>query len=115
MIISPLLPTHPHQSRANVSQDNNGGNAPYRISKAGVNQLTKTMAEDLAKLGKMTVLTLAVHPGFVPTKMTGFYGEDDMETCITSLAALIERFGTDEVREIPNGGYVRWNGEIMAY
>ena len=95
--------------------DNTGGNASYRISKAAVNQLTKTVAEDIGKLGTMNVRTLAVHPGYVATKMTGFYGEDDMETCMLSLVDLIERFGTEGGREIPTGAYVKWNGERMLY
>ncbi len=79
-----------------------------------MNQLTKTMAVDLAKM-ESGVLTLAVHPGYVATKMTGYYGEDDMETCMNSLVEVIERFGTAEGAGIPHGGYVRWNGDIMAY
>lgn len=73
------------------------------------------MAVDFDKLGNKTIRTLAVHPGYLPTKMTGFYGPDDMETCMGSLVGVIERFGTDEGKDIPNGGYVRWNGEVMAY
>ncbi|KAK0712712.1 hypothetical protein B0T26DRAFT_741712 [Lasiosphaeria miniovina] len=94
--------------------DNTGGNACYRVSKAGVNQLTKTMAVDLAKLGSK-VLALAVHPGFVATKMTGYFGKDDMDECMAALADVIVRFGTADGAAIPHGGYVRWNGDIMAY
>ena len=73
------------------------------------------MAEDLTKLGKTTIRTLAVHPGWLPTRMTGFYGEDNIETCMTSVVDLIERIGTENDGGIPNGAYVRWNGERMAY
>ncbi|KAI1849677.1 hypothetical protein JX266_004626 [Neoarthrinium moseri] len=94
--------------------DNVGGNACYRISKAGVNQLTKTMAVDLTQANSK-VLALAVHPGYVPTKMTGFYGEDEMETCMDSFVAVIERFGTADGDNLQHGGYYRWNGEKMEY
>ncbi|KAK3385366.1 hypothetical protein B0H63DRAFT_510199 [Podospora didyma] len=67
--------------------DNTGGNACYRISKTGVNQLTKTMAAGLAKLGSKV--------------MTGFYGEDNMEECMNGLADIVARFGTAECAEIP--------------
>lgn len=73
------------------------------------------MAADLEKAGTANIKTLAVHPGYVATKMTGYYGEDDMETCMSSLVKVIERFGTASGVDIPNGGYVRWNGEIMSY
>jgi NAD(P)-dependent dehydrogenase (short-subunit alcohol dehydrogenase family) len=79
--------------------DNTGGNASYRISKAGVNQLTKTMAMDLTKMGS-NVLVLAVHPGHVATKMTH----------MSSLVNVITKFGT-----VHDGKYVKWNGVIMAY
>jgi NAD(P)-dependent dehydrogenase (short-subunit alcohol dehydrogenase family) len=94
--------------------DNGGGNACYRISKAALNQLTKTMAADLEKEGS-NVLVLAVHPGWVATKMTGFYGEDDMNTCMAALADTIERFGTDQADDLPNGGYVRYDGKRIEY
>jgi NAD(P)-dependent dehydrogenase (short-subunit alcohol dehydrogenase family) len=73
------------------------------------------MAADLDKLGTSNIQTLAVHPGYVATKMTGYYGEDDMETCMEGLVKLIERFGTELGKDIPNGGYVRWSGEVMPY
>lgn len=95
--------------------ENWAGNACYRISKTGLNQLTKTMALDLKKMLKSKVLTLAVHPGWLPTRMTGFYGEDDMDVCMSSLVDVIERFGTPEGENLPHGGYVKWNGEQMAY
>ncbi|KAK0701369.1 hypothetical protein B0T21DRAFT_417206 [Apiosordaria backusii] len=94
--------------------DNTGGNVCYRISKSGVNQLTRTMAIDLGKLGSR-VKTLAVHPGWLQTKMTEWTGDDDMDECMSSLVEVVARFGTAEGADIPNGGYVKWNGDIMAY
>ncbi|TLD24546.1 NAD(P)-binding protein [Venturia nashicola] len=114
----PSLSLSPSAKVINISSDFAsiaGGNASYRISKAGVNQLTKNMAVDLEKSGKTNIKTLAVHPGYVATKMTGYIGEDDMETCMSSLVKVIERFGTEAGEDLPNGGYVRWNGEVMAY
>lgn len=73
------------------------------------------MAMDLATIAP-NVITLAVHPGYVPTKMTGYVGNDDMETCMTSLVNIVEMFGTPEARtDLPNGGYVKWNGDKMDY
>jgi NAD(P)-dependent dehydrogenase (short-subunit alcohol dehydrogenase family) len=96
--------------------DNTGGNVCYRISKSAVNQLTKTAAMDLQRLAP-NVIALAVHPGYVPTKMTGFYGEDDMEECMIGLVDVVEKFGEkgeDEMR-LANGSYVRWDGQRMDY
>lgn len=96
--------------------DNTGGNACYRISKCGVNQLIKTQHVDLRKMNS-NIITLAVHPGFVATKMTGYYGEDDMDECRNGLVKIVETFGNDnqETTALKSGGYVRWNGEKMEY
>jgi NAD(P)-dependent dehydrogenase (short-subunit alcohol dehydrogenase family) len=95
--------------------DNIGGNTCYRLAKCALNNLTKTQSEDLKKISP-NVITLAVHPGYVATKMTGFYGEDDMEECMTGFVQIVETFGSKGTEEkLPNGGYVRWNGERMNY
>ena len=99
---------------ANTLADNlKGGNICYRLSKTAVNQLTKTVAEDLAKLGSK-IITLAIHPGYLPTKMNDYYGEDDMDECLSGMVKTIEAFGTVEATNIPNGGYVDWNGKVLA-
>ena len=73
------------------------------------------MSLDLQKLAP-NVLTLAIHPGWVATKMTGYYGEDDMDECTKGLVSIIERFGIDgEEDTFENGGYIRWNGQKMDY
>lgn len=95
--------------------DNIGGNACYRLAKCALNNLTKTQSEDLKKIAP-NIITLAVHPGYVATKMTGFYGEDDMEECMDGFVRIVETLGTKGTEEkLPNGGYVRWNGEKMNY
>jgi hypothetical protein len=45
--------------------------------------------------------------------MTGYYGEDDMEECMSGLIGVIERFGKEG--GVESGSYVRWNGEKMAW
>jgi NAD(P)-dependent dehydrogenase (short-subunit alcohol dehydrogenase family) len=96
--------------------DNTGGNVCYRLSKCALNQLTRTTAMDLRRLAP-TVVALAVHPGFLPTKMTGFYGEDDLEECMTALVDLVEKFGHEgeEGMKLENGSYVKWNGQRIDY
>jgi NAD(P)-dependent dehydrogenase (short-subunit alcohol dehydrogenase family) len=96
--------------------DNTGGNVCYRISKCAVNQLTKTTAMDLQRLAP-NVIALAVHPGYLPTKMTGFYGEDDMEECMTGLVDVVEKFGQEgeQGMRLANGSYVKWNGHKIDF
>jgi NAD(P)-dependent dehydrogenase (short-subunit alcohol dehydrogenase family) len=90
-----------------------GGNICYRISKTAVNQLTKTVAVDLVKMGSK-VIALAIHPGYLPTKMNNYYGEDDMAECIRGMTDTIETFGTAGRIDIPNGSYVDWNGKVLT-
>lgn len=108
----------PHPSMTSTiltAIDNIGGNVCYRLAKCALNNLTKTQAEDLKKVAP-NIITLAVHPGYVATKMTDFYGEDDMEECMDGFVRIVETFGTKGTEEkFPNGGYVRWNGEKMNY
>ncbi|CAO2656560.1 Nn.00g053630.m01.CDS01 [Neocucurbitaria sp. VM-36] len=98
----------------NSADNSTGGNVSYRISKTAINQLTKTMAVDLAKMGSK-VVTLAVHPGYLATKMNDYYGQDDMEECISAIVKTIESFGTMEGKGILNGGYVDWKGDTLDY
>lgn len=96
-----------------LADNSTGGNICYRLSKTAVNQLTKTVAVDLAKMGS-EVITLAIHPGYLPTKMNDYYGENDMAECISGITKTIIAFGTAESTNIPNGGYVDWNGKVLA-
>lgn len=73
------------------------------------------MALDLAKKGD-NIITLAVHPGYVATKMTGYIGEDDMEICMAGLVGIVEVFGTpDAPKGLVSGAYAKWDGTIMEY
>lgn len=99
-------------SMASITDNDTGGNVCYRISKTAVNQLTKTMAVDLAKMGSK-VVTLAIHPGYLATKMNNYHGEDDMEGCINAMVETIETFGMTGGKSIPNGGYVNWEGKNL--
>lgn len=96
-----------------ILDNSEGGNLCYRLSKTAVNQLTKTLAVDLATMG-YKISALAIHPGYLATKMNDFYGEDDMEESMNSLVKTIETFGMAEDKKIPNGGYVDRNGNVLA-
>ncbi|KAL9622382.1 MAG: hypothetical protein Q9160_003225 [Pyrenula sp. 1 TL-2023] len=96
-------------------EDNDGGNAVYKVSKAALNQFTKGAGMELQKLGT-NVQTLAVHPGFVPTRMTGYVGDNDLDECMEELVDVIECFASkDGKANLKNGGYVNWKGETMRF
>lgn len=70
---------------------------------------------ELQKLGTK-VKTLAVHPGFVPTRMTGYVGDNDLNECMEGLVEVVEGFASKKGKaNLKNGGYVDWKGETMRY
>jgi len=56
-----------------------GGSIGYRLSRTALNQLTVSLPRSLASEGS-NVIVHAIHPGYIPTTMTGFIGLDDMDT-----------------------------------
>jgi NAD(P)-dependent dehydrogenase (short-subunit alcohol dehydrogenase family) len=75
-------------SRMGSIEDNtSGGYYGYRMSKAAVNIVGKSLAVDLADAG---VGVFLLHPGFVATDMTGHQGIAPRDAA----AGLIERMDT---------------------
>jgi NAD(P)-dependent dehydrogenase (short-subunit alcohol dehydrogenase family) len=124
--------------------DNNGGNLPYRLSKTSLNQLTATIAAEGSRpslfqaeytptntAAARELTAISVHPGFLPTAMTGFQGRDDLGASVEGIVGMVERLcagggsggggnlkrkGRKAVeRELEGGGYYRWDGERMAF
>ncbi|MCB9655925.1 MAG: SDR family oxidoreductase [Deltaproteobacteria bacterium] len=78
-----------------IADNTSGGYYGYRMSKAGVNAIGKSMAIDLRARGIAVVL---LHPGFVRTDMTQGAGQIDTETSARGLlkqldATTLERTG----------------------
>jgi len=69
----------------------NAGQANYGASKAGVSNLTKTTAKELAARG---IRANAVAPGFIKTKMTDALTEDTRNAMLAAIP--MKDFGTPE-------------------
>jgi len=69
----------------------NAGQANYGASKAGVSNLTKTVARELAARG---IRANAVAPGFIKTKMTDALTEDVRNAMLAAIP--LKDFGTPE-------------------
>lgn len=65
---------------------NTGGMYPYKASKAALNQITKSMALDLAKEG---FIVIAMHPGWVQTDMGGEAAPYTPEESISGMIQVI--------------------------
>ncbi|GMT23657.1 hypothetical protein PFISCL1PPCAC_14954, partial [Pristionchus fissidentatus] len=88
---------------ASIQDNKSGGMIVYRTSKTALNSLTKTFSIHTAKDG---ILTLAILPGYVVTRMTGHNGELTVEQSIKLMTDSFEKFG-----EVHQGGFFSKNGE----
>jgi NAD(P)-dependent dehydrogenase (short-subunit alcohol dehydrogenase family) len=95
-------------SRMGSIEDNtSGGRYGYRMSKAAVNMVGRSLAKDLEEAG---VAVTILHPGFVRTDMTGHQGLVDPPE---SAAGLIARI--DELKLESTGTFRHANGDTIPW
>ncbi|MCJ1248270.1 hypothetical protein MMC30_005487 [Trapelia coarctata] len=73
-----------------ISSNDRGGFLGYRLAKAALNQQTKTIAQAFKEDGNKMIF-LALDPGYIATRLTGFSGTDDMDTSVKGMVDIIER------------------------
>ncbi|KAF5575007.1 short chain dehydrogenase [Fusarium subglutinans] len=92
---------------ASISNNIQGQDLAYRLSKTALNQLTATMAAEFKNNGD-GIAVIAVYPGYVATRLSSFRSRDNMEECIEGVVRVIETTGMSET-----GSFVNWKGETM--
>ena len=90
-----------------ITDNTSGGFYGYRMSKAALNALGKSLAVDL-KPKNITVAIL--HPGMVKTKITGYQGQYTPEEAAVGLAKRIEALTLENT-----GSFVHAQGEILPW
>lgn len=90
-----------------ISDNTSGGYYGYRASKAAVNAVGKSLAEDLRPRG---IAVFLLHPGFVQTDMTGGNGDVTPEQAASNLIARIDQLGMAE-----SGSFWHANGEPLSW
>jgi len=70
-----------------IADNTSGGSYVYRSTKSALNQVVKSLAEDLKSEG---FIALALHPGWVRTDMGGPNGLIDTETSASGLLSVVE-------------------------
>lgn len=90
-----------------IGDNGSGGYYGYRMSKAAMNAMGKSLAHDLAPRGIGVVL---LHPGFVRTPMTG--GRGDLAPA-EAAAGLIARY--DELDPTRSGRFFHSNGTELPW
>ena len=79
-------------SRAGSIGDNgSGGWIVYRSSKAALNMITKTQSIDFPKIA-----FLALHPGFIQTRMVNFKGDMTPDEAACILKDTIDKFNLQQ-------------------
>ncbi|GIK02040.1 hypothetical protein Aspvir_006083 [Aspergillus viridinutans] len=94
---------------ASLQENDFGEYISYRTAKAALNMETVTIAHEL-KARNLNVTVLALDPGDVPTKLSGWEGTTDMEASIRGMVKIIEEAEVDL-----SGSYFRWNGEKIPF
>jgi len=95
-------------SRMGSMEDNtSGGQYGYRISKAGVNMVGRSLAIDLAS---ENVAVGLIHPGYVRTDMTGGHGLIDTAESAAGICQVIQKITPDN-----SGAFWHSNGSQLPW
>ncbi|MEX1197652.1 MAG: SDR family oxidoreductase [Pseudohongiellaceae bacterium] len=90
-----------------IADNTSGGSYVYRSTKSALNQVVRSLAEDLKPDG---FIALALHPGWVRTDMGGPNGLIDTETSAAGLLSVIESATAGQSGQFLNydGGVIEW-------
>ncbi|KAI1122333.1 hypothetical protein F5Y10DRAFT_281771 [Nemania abortiva] len=96
-------------SFGSISTNTFGTCMAYRTAKTALNQNSVTLAREWEKEG-LDLTIVCIEPGFLPTRLTDFKGEDDMETCIGGVMKVI-----DGITHGHNGAFLKWDGSVIPF
>lgn len=81
----------------------------YRVAKAALNMATVTIAHEM-NAKNLNITMLAVDPGDIPTKLSKWSGNTNMEQSIQGMVKIIEEATIDI-----SGSFLRWNGGKVQF
>lgn len=90
-----------------IADNSSGGMYHYRMSKAALNMMTKSLSVDLKA---DNILAIALVPGWVQTDMGGSNARLTVEDCVSMLLNVMATFGEKE-----NGKTMTYKGEVYPY
>jgi NAD(P)-dependent dehydrogenase (short-subunit alcohol dehydrogenase family) len=90
-----------------IADNDSGGRYGYRASKAALNAIGKSLAEDLKVRG---IAVAQVHPGWVSTRMVNFNGLIDTDQAASGIIERIESLSLGST-----GGFWHSNGEELPW
>ncbi|KAL6803792.1 NAD(P)-binding protein [Trichoderma sp. SZMC 28012] len=92
-----------------IAANKDGKYMAYKVSKTALNQVTKSLGMQM-EMTKSKVIVAGIHPGWIPTKLTGMTGPDKMDVQIPKIVKTIEGIGASQ-----NGGFMDFEGKTMDY
>lgn len=90
-----------------IADNTSGGSYPYRISKAALNMLGRSLAIDLRHRG---ISTAILHPGWVQTRMGGSGAIITPSESVTGMRKVI-----DLLDEKTSGGFYNYDGRPLPW
>ena len=96
-------------NRPNSGTGSPGGLYPYRASKAALNIISRSMAFDFQHLG---VASIAVHPGWVKTRLGGSHAPMEPKD---SISAILRFINDDFDPQKHNGEFVDYAGKKVPF
>jgi NAD(P)-dependent dehydrogenase (short-subunit alcohol dehydrogenase family) len=90
-----------------IGDNTSGGYYGYRVSKCGVNMVSKSLALDLKEAG---IAVAVLHPGYVQTEMTGGHGYVSSKESAEMLVAQFDRLSLKS-----SGKFFHANGEELPW
>ena len=90
-----------------VTDNGAGGYYPYRIAKCALNMITKNVSIELEPRG---VIVVALHPGWVRTRMGGASAPVSVEECVTGQHRLLE-----ELKPGHSGRFFNYDGGELPW
>ena len=92
---------------ASIEENSGGGIYPYRSSKSALNMAMKSLSVDLKETG---ILVMAMHPGWVKTRMGGPNALIDTETCCSGMIETL-----NSLTEKDHGAFLRYNNTTIPW
>lgn len=93
--------------RGSITQNDTGAKYGYRSTKAALNMLNMSLAVDLKK---HNIMTLALHPGYVITRMTKHQGDVSPEESVAGLTKVIAGIKPED-----SGKFFDFRGSAMPW
>ncbi len=90
-----------------IGDNSSGGYYPYRLAKCALNMVAKNVSIDLAPRG---VIVVALHPGWVRTRMGGAGAPVTVDECVTGQQRLLENLAPRD-----SGRFFNYDGSELPW